>query len=112
MTIRTQAPRRAILPVLLLTAVCALVALAVPALAAAETFTVNSTGDQAQQTPGSATCNSTASTCTLRAAIEAANAGAGEAEIVFAASFNGELADTINLGSALPAITVPTVAIL
>jgi hypothetical protein len=105
MTIRPRAPRRNLVLALLATALCGLAALAVPALAAAETFTVSSTGDQAQQTPGSAICKSTANTCTLRAAIEAADVGSGGDEILFAGTFNGELADTINLGSALPTIT-------
>lgn len=97
--------------VLLLVATCGIAGLVVPAFAGAATYTVDSTGDQAQQTAGSENCVTTVATCTLRAAIEAADAGTGEDEIVFSASFNGELADTIALGSPLPAIDVPGVKI-
>jgi hypothetical protein len=111
MPIRTHALSRKLVLVLLSAALCGLAALALPALAAAETFTVNSTGTLGQKTPGSTTCETTASNCTLRAAIEAANAGVGGDAIEFAASFNGELADTITLTSSLPTIEAANTAI-
>src|SRR5581483_1971503 len=56
-------------------------------------FTVNSTGDQSDLSPGDGVCLTANGDCTLRAAIEEANALAG--------------ADTINfnLGTGTPAIT-------
>lgn len=82
--------------------------LAVPVAASALTYTVDSTGDQADETPGSNGCKTALSTCTLRAAIEESNFSSGVAdEIKFSAAFDGQLADTIALGSSLPAIKDP-----
>jgi hypothetical protein len=87
----------------------ALIALSLPALAAAasQTFTVNGIGDTATR----ANCESisTADECTLRGAIEAANATADRDTIHFEASpFDGESGlATIVLGAALPTITEP-----
>ncbi|HKZ14154.1 MAG TPA: NosD domain-containing protein [Solirubrobacterales bacterium] len=76
--------------------------LAVPALASAA-WTVDSTGDQTDQTLGDGFCKTAASTCTLRAAIEESNAEGGTQEIFFGPTFNGQAGSTIVLGSALPA---------
>jgi CSLREA domain-containing protein len=84
--------------------VVGLIAVAVPTLspipASAATFTVNSTADSADATVGDAVCDAGGGVCTLRAAIEEANADSDEDTIMFA-----ELStDTIQPGSALPNI--------
>jgi CSLREA domain-containing protein len=85
---------------------CGLVALLAPAAASATEIIVNSTGDQADETPGSGGCKTSLTTCTLRAAIEEANFAVGTDEVLFNPFiFSGELVDTIALGSALPTIT-------
>ncbi|HEY0318476.1 MAG TPA: right-handed parallel beta-helix repeat-containing protein [Solirubrobacterales bacterium] len=85
---------------------CGLVALLAPAAASATEIIVNSTGDQADETPGSGGCKTSLATCTLRAAIEEANFAVGTDEVLFNPFiFSGELVDTIALGSALPTIT-------
>jgi len=89
---------------ILLAAVCLL---AVPGVAFAETFTVDSLGDQVDETPGSNGCKTAVNTCTLRAAIEEANFAAAEDTIKFDATFSGQIADSIALGSSLPAIEFP-----
>jgi hypothetical protein len=72
--------------------------------ASAAVFTVNSTGDGASQ----ALCEAGSAGCTLRGAIDAANAtDAGADVIAFSPSFNGEIGDTIEIGSPLPPITSP-----
>jgi CSLREA domain-containing protein len=82
-----------------------LVALLVPGAASAQTFTVNSAGDEAQKTPGAATCETTAAKCSLRAAIEAANVGGVKDTIGFdGAVFDGGAGSTIKPGSALPEV--------
>jgi CSLREA domain-containing protein len=86
--------------------VCALIALTVvPALASAETFTVDSTGD-APKTATGAVCETETGECTLRAAIEAANTTNLFDEILFDPGvFDGAApASTITLGSPLPAM--------
>ncbi len=89
--------------VALLVAACCL--LAAPVTASAVTYTVDNIGDQADETPGSNGCKTSLSTCTLRAAIEESNFSTGVTdEINFAASFNGQLADTIAIATSLPAI--------
>ena len=88
-----------------------MVLLLVPSAAAAATITVNSTADTAAN-DGS---------CTLREAITAANtntaSGAmagecgtgGSSDVIgFAAAFDGQVADTVAVGSPLPAITTDT----
>lgn len=84
--------------------------LAVPAGAVAAEYTVNSTGDQVDQTVGSAGCKTAVGTCTLRAAIEESNATPffeNEGNIIKFqfGTFDGELGGTIELGSTLPTIT-------
>lgn len=92
--------------VALLVAVACL--LAAPVAASALTYTVDSSGDQVDETPGSGGCKTALSTCTLRAAIEESNFSTGVAdEIKFSAAFDGTLAGTITLGSSLPAIKDP-----
>ena len=72
--------------------------------AEAATFVVNSTGDEAAAAPiDGVACNSTVGTCTLRAAIEEANAAAGLDIIHF--NIAGPVPLTIVLGSALPALS-------
>ncbi|MFL5900036.1 MAG: NosD domain-containing protein [Solirubrobacterales bacterium] len=80
--------------------------LAVPAFASAATYTVDSIGDQADETLGDEECETSANTCTLRAAIEEANESVGTADAIGFEStvFEGQLADTITLGSLLPEI--------
>ena len=87
----------------------ALIALCLPALAAAasQTFTVNVTGDTATQ----ANCESasTADECTLRGAIEAANSTTETDTIHFLGTeFDGATpGSTITLGEELPTVTEP-----
>jgi CSLREA domain-containing protein len=74
----------------------------------ATTYTVDSTADEADVLPGTGGCLTSGVKCTLRAAIEESNASAGTRdEIEFAAAFDGQPADTIALGSSLPAIKDP-----
>jgi hypothetical protein len=81
--------------------VCALIALAaLPALAAAAPIVVDNSGDEA----GAANCEPSLGECTLRAAIEAANANPSFAIIEFAAGLDGE---EIELLSPLPPIEEP-----
>ena len=82
--------------------------LAVPAGAGAVVYTVDSTLDEADVTPGVGGCFTAGLKCTLRAAIQESNFSTGvEDTINFTVAFNGELADTITLGTSLPAITDP-----
>jgi CSLREA domain-containing protein len=85
------------------------IALAVPGVATAAVFTVNSTADEADLSPGTAGCLTAAGKCTLRAAIEESNlASASVNEIGFdGVVFSGQADGTINLGSGLPPITEP-----
>ena len=66
---------------------------------AAATFTVNSTGDGADSNTADGACNDGSGNCTLRAAIQQANAAAGDDTITFSVT------GTITLTSALPDIT-------
>lgn len=96
------------IPFALVILICGL--LAVPAGAVAAEYTVNSTGDQVDQTVGSAGCKTAVGTCTLRAAIEESNATPffeNEGNIIKFqfGTFDGELGGTIELGSTLPTIT-------
>lgn len=85
-----------------LTLLAALFLLALPAAASAETFAVNTTADEAKK----AECEAAAAGCTLRGAIEAANASEADDAIFFSLTpFNGNSADTITLASPLPVIT-------
>ena len=79
---------------------------AMPSAALAATYTVDSIGDQADETLGDEECETSANTCTLRAAIEESNESVGTADAIdFEGTvFEGQLADTITLGSLLPEI--------
>ena len=70
--------------------------------AAVMTFTVNSSGDTSDANPGDGICHDGAGACTLRAAIEEANANVGADTINITRS---EGAFTLSPGSALPQIT-------
>jgi len=89
--------------------VAALCALAVPALAAAAEYTVNSTLDGPDKAPGTGGCETaTLGECTLRAAVEESNFSTGVKDTIkFTAAFNGQVADTIALGASFPFITDP-----
>jgi hypothetical protein len=80
----------------------ALLALAVPALAAADQFEVTGTGDTGTRTA----CETKVGECTLRGALDAANAVASEDEITFGSNFDGGAGSTIVLGSQL-SVTQP-----
>ena len=58
------------------------IAVCAPAVASAATFTVSSTSDRVDTVPGNGTCRTSAGTCTLRAAVQEANALAGADTIV------------------------------
>ena len=66
------------------------------------TFSVNSTGDTADAVPGDGLCDNGSGSCTLRAAIQEANALAGADQIDFAL---GAGTPSITLTSPLPSIT-------
>jgi CSLREA domain-containing protein len=82
--------------------------LAVPAVASAETFTVNSTGDGVDVTLGDESCLTVGGECTLRAAIEEGD-GLGESTTIRFEEgvFAGQPGATIALGDSLPTVTVP-----
>jgi CSLREA domain-containing protein len=67
---------------------------------------VNSTGDTDDATPGNGVCATTSGSCTLRAAIDEANAHPGADTINFAIPGSG--VQTIQLGSDLPTISDTT----
>ncbi|HET8954936.1 MAG TPA: right-handed parallel beta-helix repeat-containing protein [Solirubrobacterales bacterium] len=96
-------------PRVALTLLAALFILALPATASAALYTVDSTGDEADATPGVGGCLTAALKCTLRAAIEESNESESVAdEIKFTIAFDGEVgSDTIALGSTLPTIDDP-----
>src|SRR3989441_4329257 len=73
------------------------------AFAAAKTFTVNVTGDGADENRGDGICAPASGNCSLRAAIQEANANAGKDTINF--NIPGSGLKTITPGSALPDIT-------
>jgi CSLREA domain-containing protein len=82
--------------------------LVMPAAALAATYTVDSTADEPDATPGTAGCLTAGLKCTLRAAIQESNFSIGVPdEIKFAAAFDGQPADTIVPATALPAIKDP-----
>jgi len=82
--------------------------LAVPAAALAAEYTVHSALDEPDNNVGVAGCMTAAGKCTLRAAIQESNNSTGTTDTIkFIAAFDGELADTIPLGSSLPAIVDP-----
>jgi CSLREA domain-containing protein len=86
----------------------ALFLLALPAVASAANYEVNSTADEEDAAPGVGGCLTVGLKCTLRAAIEESNESIGVAdEITFSSEFDRQLSDTIVLGSSLPAIEDP-----
>ncbi|HEX5375648.1 MAG TPA: CSLREA domain-containing protein [Solirubrobacterales bacterium] len=90
----------------LLIAACCLLVL--PSAAVAVQYTVDSTLDEPDANPGTGGCLTAGSKCTLRAAIQESNASALVVdEIQFDGTFNGQLVDTITLGSLLPPISNP-----
>lgn len=80
-----------------------------PAAASAETFFVTTTADEADAALADASCLTAGGKCSLRAAIEEANATPEEFdEIRFEEEvFEGDADSVISLGSALPAIVSP-----
>jgi hypothetical protein len=74
--------------------------------ASAATFTVDSTSDDADAV-SNGTCATALGVCTLRAALQEANAGAGGDVIDFASNVKGA-GNEITIGSVLPAITDTT----
>jgi CSLREA domain-containing protein len=88
----------------LLAAVCLL---AVPAVAGAAEYEVNTANDEADAAPGTAGCLTTGLVCSLRAAIQESNASVGTKDTIkFAAAFDGQVAtDTIAISGAFPIIT-------
>ena len=79
------------------------VAPAVVLSASALTLTVNTNGDTPDATPGNGICADSVGNCTLRAAIQEANASAGADTINFGISGAG--VHTITVTSSLPTIT-------
>jgi CSLREA domain-containing protein len=88
---------RCLLGVLL--SVCASAALAAPV----HTFTVDTIDDLDDMTPGDATCDDGSGHCSLRAAIQEANASAGDDAIVFDKAIDGM--DITAEKTQLPAVT-------
>ena len=86
-------------------ALCAVLAFAAPA-SAQLVFTVNSAADASDSTPGDGVCAASGNVCTLRAAIEEANALSGVDTIQFAI---GSGVQTINVGASLPPVTSPAI---
>lgn len=78
-----------------------LLALAMPAVAA--TFTVDSTGDASDASAGDGNCATAGGVCTLRAAIQEANALSGADSVAFAIAGSGP--HTITVATALPFIS-------
>jgi CSLREA domain-containing protein len=71
--------------------------------AANPALVVDSVGDGTDASPGNGVCRTAASTCTLRAAIQEANAQPGANDIAFAIPGSG--VQTIQLGSQLPTLS-------
>lgn len=82
--------------------------LAGPTAAAAESFTVNTSADEADATPGDLACLTAGGGCSLRAALEEANLSAGEFDEVGFDEEAFEASDPpIALAGPLPPITDP-----
>ena len=81
------------------------IALASTSSVAAATFTVNSLGDTPDATVGDGICADSSGTCTLRAAIQEANANPAADSIAFSPDTTG----TISLSTALPQLTSMTI---
>lgn len=93
-------------PRVAMTLLAALFVLALPAVASATVYEVNSAADEEDAAPGVGGCFTAGLKCTLRAAIEESNASTSvNDEIVFSSAFDGEKADsTIAIGFSLPTI--------
>jgi len=93
----------------LVAAAVVLTCLILPATASAETFFVTTTADEADAAVGSEGCLAAGGKCSLRAALEEANASLGEFDEVVLEEgvFEGRATDVIFLGSALPTIVDP-----
>ncbi|HET7508769.1 MAG TPA: NosD domain-containing protein [Solirubrobacterales bacterium] len=93
-------------PRVALTLLAALFLLALPAVASAAVYEVNSTADEEDAAPGVGGCLTAGLKCTLRAAIEESNASTSvNDEIVFSSAFDGKKADsTIAIVFSLPTI--------
>jgi CSLREA domain-containing protein len=87
----------------------ALFLLALPAVASAAVYTVNSTGDEPDSSPGVGGCLTVSLKCTLRAAIEESNASAAEKDTILfdATVFEGQPADTIEPATPFQTILSP-----
>lgn len=82
--------------------------LVLPSTSMAVVYTVDSTLDEPDANPGTGGCVTAGGKCTLRAAIQESNASTLVVdEIQFDGTFDGQLVDTITLGSLLPPITNP-----
>lgn len=83
--------------------------LALPMAARAETFFVTTTADEADAAVGSEGCLTAAGKCSLRGALEEANASLGEFdEVAFEEGvFAGRASDVVQLAGALPPIVDP-----
>jgi len=83
--------------------------LALPVAAQAETFFVTTAADEPDAAVGSEGCLTAGGKCSLRAALQEANASLGEFdEIIFEEEvFAGRASDVVELSSALPAIVDP-----
>src|SRR5947207_4209169 len=85
-------------------------ALALPAASGATTaFTVDQAGDSHDANPGDGVCADAIGNCTLRAAIEEANALAGKQTILFNLPLAGGQPKPIIVASALPFFEGPVV---
>ena len=91
------------------TAAFAALVLGLPAMAGAATFTVVSNGNGSDASVGNGVCKTsgTSGVCTLRAAIQEANATAGIDTILF--NIGGGGPQRIDVSSALPTITRPVI---
>jgi CSLREA domain-containing protein len=98
--------RRSATDALLALMVAGLATLLFASSASAVTYTVNSIGDQPDESVGAEGCKTSVGNCTLRAAIEESNASTSVDDLViFSALFNGESLGTISLTAGLPKIT-------
>jgi hypothetical protein len=81
-------------------------ALGAPGAASAATFVVNNSGNSSDSSVGNGVCRTSGGVCTLRAAIQEANATTALDTITFAI---GTGPQRITIGSALPSITRPVI---
>ncbi|HEY5976883.1 MAG TPA: hypothetical protein VIT85_03415 [Solirubrobacterales bacterium] len=91
-------------PGFLLIALVAVLAFVLPSSAIASVYTVDSIGDEPDETTNG-TCKTSVNTCTLRAAIQESNTTEARDVIIFSGLFNGLSSSVITAATALPAIT-------